>query len=375
MDYNGVVDCNHLLGVMSSLFDKLDAMEARYRELADLLAQPEIAVDYERVQTLAKESARLEDTVNLHRELRKLRDRQEEAQAIVDAGDDSELVALAREEMDVLAQQVEPLEDQLRLAVLPKDPNDERNVIVEIRKGAGGQEAGLFAGDLFRLYSRYAQIRGWQVDVLNSNPSDLGGYNEIVFAVKGKDAFSRLKSERGVHRVQRIPTTESSGRLHTSTATVAVLPEAEEVDIKINLDDLRIDVFHAGGHGGQNVNKVATAIRIVHNPTGIVVTCQDERSQYKNKQRALNILRARLYEQEQQRQEKEIIQSRRTQVGTGDRAEKIRTYNFPQDRITDHRIGQSFYGIQKFMDGFIDDIIDALAAHEQARSLEEALTG
>ena len=375
MDYNGVVDCNHLLGVMSSLFDKLDAMEARYRELADLLAQPEIAVDYERVQTLAKESARLEDTVNLHRELRKLRDRQEEAQAIVDAGDDSELVALAREEMDVLAQQVEPLEDQLRLAVLPKDPNDERNVIVEIRKGAGGQEAGLFAGDLFRLYSRYAQIRGWQVDVLNSNPSDLGGYNEIVFAVKGKDAFSRLKSERGVHRVQRIPTTESAGRLHTSTATVAVLPEAEEVDIKINLDDLRIDVFHAGGHGGQNVNKVATAIRIVHNPTGIVVTCQDERSQYKNKQRALNILRARLYEQEQQRQEKEIIQSRRTQVGTGDRAEKIRTYNFPQDRITDHRIGQSFYGIQKFMDGFIDDIIDALAAHEQARSLEEALTG
>lgn len=360
---------------MSSLFDKLDAMEARYRELADLLAQPEVAVDYERVQTLAKESARLEGTVNLYRELRKLRDRQEEAQAIVDAGDDSELVALAREEMDVLAQQVEPLEDQLRLAVLPKDPNDERNVIVEIRKGAGGREAGLFAGDLFRMYSRYAQIRGWQVDVLDSNPSDLGGYNEIVFAVKGKDAFSRLKSERGVHRVQRIPTTESSGRLHTSTATVAVLPEAEEVDIKINLSDLRIDVFHAGGHGGQNVNKVATAIRIVHNPTGIVVTCQDERSQYKNKQRALNILRARLYEQEQQRQENEIVQSRRTQVGTGDRAEKIRTYNFPQDRITDHRIGQSFYGIQKFMDGFIDDIIDALEAHEQARSLEEALTG
>ena len=358
---------------MSTLFDKLDAVETRYSDLADLLSEPEIAVDYEKVQVLAKESAGLEGTVTLYRELKNLLNQHEQTQTVIQEEQDSDLVSLAREELESLGHQIESLEDQLRLALLPKNPNDERNVIVEIRKGAGGQEAGLFAGDLFRLYSRYAQNRSWQVDVMNSNPSDLGGFNEIVFMVNGKNAYSRLKFESGVHRVQRIPTTESSGRLHTSTVTVAVLPEAEEVDIQINLDDLRIDVFHAGGHGGQNVNKVATAIRIVHGPTGTVVTCQDERSQYKNKQRALGILRARLYEQEQQRQENEIIQSRRTQVGTGDRSEKIRTYNFPQDRITDHRIGQSFYGMQKFMDGLSDDIIDALVVDEQARKLEQAL--
>lgn len=358
---------------MSTLFDKLDAVETRYSDLIDLLSEPEIAVDYEKVQVLAKESADLEGTVTLYRELKHLLNQHEQTQTVIQEEQDADLVSLAREELDSLGHQIESLEDQLRLVLLPKNPNDERNVIVEIRKGAGGQEAGLFAGDLFRLYSRYAQNRSWQVDVMNSNPSDLGGFNEIVFMVNGKNAYSRLKFESGVHRVQRIPTTESSGRLHTSTVTVAVLPEAEEVDIQINLDDLRIDVFHAGGHGGQNVNKVATAIRIVHGPTGTVVTCQDERSQYKNKQRALGILRARLYEQEQQRQENEIIQSRRTQVGTGDRSEKIRTYNFPQDRITDHRIGQSFYGMQKFMDGLSDDIIDALVVDEQARKLEQAL--
>ena len=359
---------------MISLFEKLDAIEARYRELAALMAQPEVAVDYEKVQALAKESATLEPTVNLYREFRTLAQQQSEAQALIDAGDDLELAVLAREELAGLSERVESLERRLKLAVLPRNPNDERNVIVEIRKGAGGREAGLFAGDLFRMYDRYAQNRGWQVEVLDSNPSDLDGYNEIVFAIKGRGAFSRLKHERGVHRVQRVPTTEASGRIHTSTATVAVLPEAEEVDVSVSPDDLRIDVFHAGGHGGQNVNKVATAIRIVHAPTGIVVTCQDERSQYKNKQKAMGILRARLYEQEQRRQEAEIVQSRRAQVGSGDRAEKIRTYNFPQDRITDHRIGQSFYGVQRVVDGFIDDIIDALVSGEQVRSLEEALT-
>ena len=360
---------------MSSFFDRLEEIYARYRELGDLLSQPEVAVDYEKVVTLAKERASLDDTVNRYRELKDARGQREEAQSIIDEGGDPEMEALASEEMEGLVDRIETLEDELRLALLPQDPNDERSVIVEIRKGAGGQEAGLFAGDLFRMYSRYAQNVGWKVEVLNSNSSDLGGFNEVAFTVEGKNAFSRLKYERGVHRVQRIPTTESSGRLHTSTVTVAVLPEAEEVDISINPDDLRIDVFHAGGHGGQNVNKVATAIRIVHNPTGTVVTCQEERSQYKNKQRAMDILRARLYEQEQLRQEKEIIQSRRTQVGTGDRAEKIRTYNLPQDRITDHRIGKSFYGYQKYMDGFIDDIIDALTASEQARNLEEAMAG
>ncbi len=361
------------MNVMNSFVERLEDIDARFRELGHLLAQPEVAVDYEQVQKLAKERARLEDTVNGYRELKDLQAQRDEAQSIIDEGGDPEMEALAAEELEGASGRIESLEQELRLALLPKDPNDERSVIVEIRKGAGGQEAGLFAGDLYRMYTRYAHNMGWKVEVLNSNPSDLGGFNEIAFGVEGKNAFGRLKYERGVHRVQRIPTTESSGRLHTSTATVAVLPEAEEVDIRINMDDLRIDVFHAGGHGGQNVNKVATAIRIVHNPTGTVVTCQDERSQYKNKQRALNILRARLYEQEQLKLEKEIIQSRRTQVGTGDRAEKIRTYNTPQDRITDHRIGQSFFGCQKYMDGFIDDIIDALTAHEQAGALEAAL--
>ena len=358
---------------MSSLFEKLDVMEARYRGLADLMAQPEVAVDYAQVQVLAKESAGLEATVVLYRELRMLRQGQDEAQAIVDAGDDLELMELAREELAALSESVESLEDDLRKVILPKDPNDDRNVIVEVRKGAGGREAGLFAGDLYRMYSRYAQNRGWQTDVLNSNPSELGGFNEMVFAVKGRGAYSRLKHERGVHRVQRVPSTEASGRIHTSTVTVAVLPEAEEVDVSVNPDDLRIDVFHSGGAGGQNVNKVATAIRLVHSPSGIVVTCQDERSQFKNKQKAMNILRARLYEHEQRRQQEEIVQSRRAQVGSGERAEKIRTYNFPQDRITDHRIDRSFHDVEKVLDGYLDDIIEGLVADEQVRSLEEAL--
>ena len=361
------------MNAMNTFVERLEDIDARYRELGRLLAQPEVAVDYEQVQKLAKERASLEDTVKGYRELRDLQVQRDEAQSIIDEGDDPEMEALAAEELEEASGRIEGLVEELRLALLPRDPNDERSVIVEIRKGAGGQEAGLFAADLYRMYTRYAHNQGWKVEVLNSNPSDLGGFNEIVFNVDGKNAFGRLKYERGVHRVQRIPTTESSGRLHTSTVTVAVLPEAEEVDIKINMDDLRIDVFHAGGHGGQNVNKVATAIRIVHNPTGTVVTCQDERSQFKNKQRALNILRARLYEQEQLRQEREITQSRRTQVGTGDRAEKIRTYNLPQDRITDHRIGRNFFGYQKYMDGFMGDIIEALAAHEQSDALEAAL--
>ena len=358
---------------MSTLFEKLDAMEVRYRELADMMAQPEVAVDYEKVQVLAKERSGLEKTVNLYHHFRSALEQQEDAQAILNDGDDAELMDLAQEELTDLNQRVESLGNDLRYAVLPRDPNDDRNVIVEVRKGAGGQEAGLFAADLFRMIERYAQIRGWKVEVLNSNPSDLGGFNEISFEVRGDGAFSQLKHERGVHRVQRVPLTEASGRLHTSTATVAVMPEADEVEVNIAADDLRIDIFHAGGHGGQNVNKVATAIRIVHQPTGIVVTCQDERSQFKNKTKAMGILRARLYDQEQRRQADEIVESRRAQVGTGDRAEKIRTYNYPQDRVTDHRIGQSFYGIQKILDGALDEVVRALVADEQVRGLEAAL--
>jgi len=242
---------------------------------------------------------------------------------------------------------------------------------VEVRSGTGGQEASLFAADLYRLYTRYAQLHNWQVDVMDSNPSDLGGFNKIVLEIKGKGAFSRLKYERGVHRVQRVPNTESQGRIHTSTATVAVLPEADEIDIKINPDDLRIDIFHAGGHGGQNVNKVATAVRIVYEPTNLVVVCQDERSQHKNKQRAMSMLRAKLFESEQQKHDAEISENRKSQVGTAERSEKIRTYNYPQDRITDHRISSSFHGVQKIMDGELNDLIDALASYEQAQLLEE----
>jgi len=309
----------------------------------------------------------------LNNEYQRALEQQQDTQEILNAEEDQELLDLALEEISDLNDKVGRLEEQLHLAILPRDPNDDRNVIVEVRKGAGGQEAGLFAADLFRMIERYSQNRGWKVEALNSNPSNLGGFNEISFEVIGEGAFSRLKFERGVHRVQRVPLTEASGRLHTSTATVAVMPEAEEVEVSISPDDLRTDVFHAGGHGGQNVNKVATAIRLVHIPTGIVVTCQDERSQFKNKTKAMGILRARLYEQEQRRQVDEITEARRAQVGTGDRAEKIRTYNYPQDRVTDHRIGQSFFGIQKILDGWLDEVVDALITDEQVRGLEAVL--
>ena len=294
-------------------------------------------------------------------------------QAILEEGADLEMTSLAREELEAIDERLERLDRELKLAILPKDPNDEKDVIVEIREGVGGQEAGLFAADLYRMYTRYAILKNWEVELLNSNPSDLGGFKEVVLEVRGKGAFSCLKFERGSHRVQRIPVTESSGRIHTSTATVAVLPEVNEVEVEIDPDDLRIDIFHAGGHGGQNVNKVSTAVRIVHIPTGTVAVCQDERSQFKNKQKAMAIIRARIHEAEQQKQESEITQARRSQVGSGERAEKIRTYNFPQDRITDHRISASFHGIPRVLDGGLDEIIEALAAQEQAELLEKAL--
>ena len=285
-------------------------------------------------------------------------------------GPTPELVSLAKEELESVEQDLAGLAQALRVTLLPQDPNDRRDVIVEIRSGAGGREAGLFATDLYRMYTRYAQVRNWKVDVMDSSPSELGGFNKIVFEVQGRGAFSRLKYERGVHRVQRIPETEAQGRIHTSTATVAVLPEADEVEANIHPDDMRIDTFHAGGHGGQNVNKVATAVRIVHQPTGLVVVCQDERSQHKNKQKAMAILRARLYAAEQERQASLVSQNRRAQVGSAERAEKIRTYNYPQDRITDHRVSTTFHGMQRTMDGDLDEIIGALVVCEQAQLLD-----
>lgn len=357
--------------VMSSIFDRLDAVVRRHREIEEAMGRPEVAANFEQIQALAKERAGLEELVEIGRRRQALLREQADLRALVAEGGDPEIVQLARAELEGVAEQLERLAQSLRLALLPKDPNDGRDVIVEVRAGAGGREAGLFAGDLSRLYTRYALLQSWRVDVMDSNPSDLGGYNKIVIEIQGKGAFSRLKHERGVHRVQRVPETEAQGRIHTSTATVAVLPQADEVEVKVNPEELRIDIFHAGGHGGQNVNKVATAVRIVHEPTGLVVTCQDERSQHKNRQKAMAMLRARLFAAEQERHDAEISQNRRAQVGSAERSEKIRTYNYPQDRITDHRIAASFHGVPRVMDGEgLGEIIESLIAWEQAKLLE-----
>ena len=356
------------------LLKKLALVEERYTEIENLLSDPEVATDYSRVQTLAKERSTLEGRVTMLREYRSLLTRRQDAHSILEDAPDAEMAELARDELESADIRISRLDQDLKMALLPKDPNDDKDVIVEIREGVGGLEAALFAGDLYRMYTRYAQLQGWQVEVLNSNAAEKGGFKEVVFEVKGSGAFSKLKFERGAHRVQRVPLTEASGRIHTSTATVAVLPEADEVEVDINPDDLRVDIFHASGHGGQNVNKVASAVRIVHIPTGTVSICQDERSQFKNRQKAMAVLRARIYEAEQRRKDSEITASRRAQVGTGERAEKIRTYNFPQDRITDHRISSSFHGIQQVLDGAVDEIIEALGASERTALLEQALT-
>jgi len=355
------------------MWEQLDQIEKRHRELNEEMAQPEVTSDPKRLSELAQEVARLGDVVTKYVEYKETAKSLQETRPMLGDEAEEDMAALIQQEIASLEEKLESLQQELKLALLPKDANDDKDIIVEIRAGAGGDEAGLFAADLFRMYTRYAQTRGWNADIINANESDVGGLKEIVFEIKGKGAFSRLKYERGVHRVQRVPVTESSGRIHTSTATVAVLPEADEVDVSIKPEDLRIDIFHAGGAGGQNVNKVATAVRITHFPTGIVTTCQDERSQLRNKNKAMAVLRARLLDIEQRKQEEEITQDRRSQVGTGDRAEKIRTYNYPQDRITDHRIGQSVRNLPQVMEGNLDEMIDALATSEQAKQLEKQL--
>ena len=357
---------------MVSMLDKLDPVIKRYHEIEESMGNPEVAADFGQVQVLARERASLENLVVIGEKYKKLTEEIEDLESLVRDGSDAELVSMAREEMTEAQKSLEELTLSLRVALLPKNPNDERDVIVEVRAGTGGAEAGIFAADLYRAYSRYAVNQGWNVEIMESNPTEVGGVNKIVFQVEGRGVFSRMKFESGVHRVQRIPNTETQGRIHTSTATVVVLPVVDEVELKVDPNELRIDIFHAGGHGGQNVNKVATAVRIVHEPSGVTVVCQDERSQHKNKERAMSMLRSRLFEAERLRKETEESEARRSQVAGAERSEKIRTYNYPQDRVTDHRSNVNFHGIPRLMDGGLEDMFDRLSAWEEERLLSEA---
>jgi peptide chain release factor 1 len=350
-----------------TLLDKLAGIEGRYEELERLIADPANLNDYEKLAEYAQERAELQDIVDQTRAFRQALDELDQAEALLD---DPDMGELAHDEVHRLEEILPSMEAALRRMLLPKDPRDNKNVIMEIRAGAGGDEAGIFAADLFRMYSHYAEEHGWKVEVLSAHETGVGGYKEIIFEVKGRGAYSRLKFESGVHRVQRIPVTESAGRIHTSTATVAVLAEMDEVEVEISPDDLRIDVYRSGGAGGQNVQKNSTAVRITHLPTGIVVACQDERSQLQNKLRAMNILRAKLYDIEQERIRSEQEAARRSQVGTGERSEKIRTYNYPQNRVTDHRINISSYNLPAVLNGKLDEFIDELATREEAERLQ-----
>ena len=348
------------------MLEKLAGIEARYEEINQLLM--EVGNDYQRAAELGMERAELEPLVDKARQYRRALSRLEEARSFENSSDE-EMVQLAEAEIAELEPKIEQMENQIKAMLLPQDSRDKRNVIMEIRAGTGGDEAALFAADLFRMYNRYAERKGWEVEVLSANEIGIGGFKEVIFMIKGRGAYSRMKYESGVHRVQRVPVTESQGRIHTSTATIAVLAEVDEVEIRIPENDIRMDVYKSAGAGGQNVQKNATAVRITHIPTGIVVQCQDERSQLQNRMRAMSILRARLYEMEEEKRQSEIDQTRRSQVGTGERSEKIRTYNYPQSRVTDHRINVSSYNLPAVMDGEIDEFVDELATQDEAERL------
>lgn len=353
------------------MLDRLDFIEEKYEELSIKISDPEVIADANLFQKLCKEHSSLEQIVMPYREYKETLQRIADDKEMLNDKLEKDMKELVEEELKELLENKERLENELRILLLPKDPNDSKNVFVEIRGGAGGEEAALFAGVLYRMYTRYAERQGWKTEIMSSNPTDIGGFKEVVVLLKGQGAYSKLKFESGVHRVQRVPDTEASGRIHTSTATVAVLPEVEDVDVQINASDLKIDVYRASGNGGQCVNTTDSAVRMTHIPTGLVVTCQDEKSQLKNKEKALKVLKARLHEAEMEKQKSEIAENRKSQVGTGDRSERIRTYNYPQGRVTDHRIGVTVYKFDAFLDGEIDEIVDGLITADQAEKLKE----
>ncbi len=351
------------------MFDKLVQVENRYQELENLLADPKVLGNPKEMQKLARERAEMSKLVTAYRAYKKVGEEINESQGLL-AESDEEMRDLAKAELQSLREKQAALEQEITFLLLPRDPRDEKNILLEIRAGTGGEEAALFAANLFRMYAKYAEVNRWRVEVMSQNPTGLGGFREIIALIEGKGVYSRLKYESGVHRVQRVPVTESSGRIHTSAVTVAVLPEADEVELEINPNDLRIDVYRSSGPGGQSVNTTDSAVRVTHIPTGLVVTCQDEKSQHKNKAKALKVLRARLLDQMMEKQQQEISQDRKSQVGTGDRSERVRTYNFPQNRVTDHRVGFTMHRLDSFLEGDIDELISALSSHYQAEALK-----
>lgn len=351
------------------MFDKLEALEEKYTWLEKKISDPEVIADMDSWRKYCKESSDLTPIIEKYHEYKKAKQTIADDKEMLSEGQDKDMEELIRLELSEAEDALEKCSQELKILLLPKDPNDEKNVIMEIRGGTGGDEAALFAADLMRMYSMYAESRRWKIEILSSNPTDIGGYKEVCFSVEGAGAYSRLKFESGVHRVQRVPSTESGGRIHTSAVTVAVLPEVEEVEVDINPNDLRIDVFRAGGPGGQCVNTTDSAVRITHLPTGIVVSCQDEKSQFKNKDKAMKILRSRIYEVLEEERHKEIADERKSQVGSGDRSERIRTYNFPQGRVTDHRINLTLYKLEQTLNGSLDELIDALITADQSVKL------